>query len=384
MDRPILTLKPNILIAPLDWGLGHATRCIPIIKCLLEQNCNVVLAGEGKIKTLLQGEFPELRFLTLQGYRVRYSQNHWTLPFTIASQIPRILSSIKKEQTWLQDVVEKYAIDAIISDNRYGLHHPAVPSVFITHQLRIKTPLGKTAEDYLQKLNYRYLHQFSECWVPDAAGDTNLGGALSHPEKLPPVPVKYIGPLSRFTKAGSQTTRHLLVLLSGPEPQRTLLERLLLEQLPHYTGPVVFVRGLPGSTEGMPAPAHVNVYHHLVAEELQQKISEASFIICRCGYSTVMDIAALQKKSILIPTPGQTEQEYLARHLMKENFALCIAQKRFSLNAALEAAAVFDYRLPNFNHPTKLPETIRHFLEQLNPGKTHRLNPLTNPSQPQS
>jgi uncharacterized protein (TIGR00661 family) len=384
MNRPISTSKPNILIAPLDWGLGHATRCIPIIKCLLEQPCNVVLAGEGKIKTLLQGEFPELRFLPLQGYRVRYSHNHWALPFTIASQIPRILSSIKMEQLWLQEVLEKQAIDAVISDNRFGLHHPAVPSVFITHQLRIKTPLGKMAEDFLQQLNYRYIDQFSECWVPDAAGENNLGGALSHPNRLPSVPVNYIGPLSRFTKAEAQNTQHLLVLLSGPEPQRTLLERLLLEQLNHYTGPVVLVRGLPGSREDLAAPAHITVYNHLAAEELQQTISEASFIISRCGYSTVMDLAALQKKSILIPTPGQSEQEYLGRHLMERKLALCIEQKRFNLKAALDAAAAFDYQLPNFYHSTKLTDTIQHFVEQLKLKKTHPVNPLTNPANPRS
>jgi uncharacterized protein (TIGR00661 family) len=384
MDRPISAVKPNILIAPLDWGLGHATRCIPIIKCLLEQNCNVLLAGEGKINTLLQAEFPELKILTLQGYRVRYSRNHWTLPFTIAAQIPRILSSIKKEQAWLQSVVQQYAVDAVISDNRYGLHHPAITSVFMTHQLRIKTPLGQMAEKYLQKLNYRYIHQFSECWVPDTAGDNNLGGALSHPGKLPSVPVKYIGPLSRFSKTDSPTTRHLLVLLSGPEPQRTLLERLLLQQLSHYTGPVVFVRGLPGSREGLPAPANITVHPHLTAEELQQKISEASFIISRCGYSTVMDIAALQKKSILIPTPGQTEQEYLARHLMKKKFALCREQKRFNLDAALEAAAAFDYQWSNLNHPTKLSDTIHHFIEHVKAKKTYPVNPLTNPAHPRS
>ncbi len=168
------------------------------------------------------------------------------------------------------------------------------------------------------------------------------------------------------------------MLLSGPEPQRTILENLLLEQLKDHSGPVVLVRGLPGSNEKIKAPAHVVVYNHLTAGALQQKISEASFIISRCGYSTVMDLAALQKKSILIPTPGQTEQEYLATHLMKMNFALCIEQKKFDLRKALALASAFDYQLQNFNTVTKLNDVVRNFTAQLKTNNIYK-----NPASPQ-
>jgi uncharacterized protein (TIGR00661 family) len=375
MSQAKTSSKPKILVAPLDWGLGHATRCIPIIKALINQGCTVFLAGEGSTKNLLQKEFPELNFLSLEGYRVQYAKSRWKLPFSIAAQIPKILSAIKKENSWLQTVVEKHSIDAVISDNRFGLYHPSIPSVFITHQLSIKTGLGSFADRWLQKLNYNYINRFSECWVPDAAGENNLGGELSHPKGFPATPVKYIGPLSRFSELTNENPKHILILLSGPEPQRTILEDQLLKQLKNYTAPVVFVRGLPGHAEEIKVPAHVVAYNHLPAEELQQKIVQALFVVSRCGYSTVMDMAALQKKSILIPTPGQTEQEYLAKHLMKKNFALCVEQKKFHLTNALELASVFNYQLAKFSATNNLHKAISDFIEDLQSKKVNPVNP---------
>lgn len=336
--------SPKVLVAPLNWGLGHATRCIPIIQELLRQGCTVLLAGEGAQKALLQREFPSLRFLSLPGYRVRYAASALWLAPKIVAQIPRLLSAVKNEQAWLQKVAAEEKIDAVVSDNRYGLHHPAVHSVFVTHQLRIKAPLP-WAEDVLQTLNYRYLNCFHECWIPDAEGGANLAGALSHPAAPPQIPVRYLGPLSRFAAhQKANEGNYLLLILSGPEPQRTLLETIFLEELKSYTKPVVLVRGLPGNRDGLPVNENVSVFAHLPAAELQEKIEGAKLVIARCGYSTVMDLAVLQKRSILIPTPGQTEQEYLAEHLMAMKFSLCIEQKKFRLKPALDLAETFPYQ----------------------------------------
>jgi UDP-N-acetylglucosamine transferase subunit ALG13 len=199
-----------------------------------------------------------------------------------------------------------------------------------------------------------------------------LAGELSYPAKKPSIPVKYLGPLSRFKKENTQDEKHLLILLSGPEPQRTVLENLLIQQLNDYKGPIVFARGLPGESTLLNLSSNICVYNHLPAEELNQKMNEASLVISRCGYSTVMDLAALKKKSILIPTPGQTEQEYLSKHLMKNNFALCIAQNKFGLKNALELSAQFTYRVENFPSENNLSSAIDHFLSVVNlsSGKT--------------
>lgn len=365
MDQARTSLKPNILIAPLDWGLGHATRCIPIINALIRKNCNVLIASEGKIKNVLQQEFPQLIFIDLRGYRIRYSKNSWALLFQVGKQIPKILSTIQYEKERLKEIVKEHNIHGIISDNRYGFYHESIHSVFITHQLRIKTPFGKIADDYLQKLNYSYIDKFNECWVPDTKNERNLGGALSHPEKKPASPLKYIGPISRFQKPKSQKENDLLILLSGPEPQRTILENLLVQQLNNYNGPVVFVRGLPGELHQLNLTSNISVHNHLPAEELYHAISETSMVISRCGYSTVMDLAALMKKSILIPTPGQTEQEYLAKHLMKNNFALCIEQKKFRLKNALELSVNFNYQVQNFSFGNDLDTVLEDFIASI-------------------
>ncbi|HVK96784.1 MAG TPA: glycosyltransferase [Flavisolibacter sp.] len=336
--------KLLVLVAPLDWGLGHATRCIPIIQALLAQNCSVILAGEGKVKSLLENEFPMIPFLDLPGYRIKYTNDKWLLPISIVAQIPKILNAIRSERDWLEKIAEEFQIDAVISDNRFGFYHRKIPSVFITHQLLIKAPIA-IVQDYIQELNYQYINQYIECWVPDNKGNNNLAGDLSHPNDMPGVPVHYIGPLSRFNdNTLPAEEKHLFVLLSGPEPQRTNLEKILKMQIAEYTGDVVFVRGLPGEDDELYISPNVSVYNHLPAEELENKMRKASMIISRCGYSTVMDIAALNKKSILIPTPGQTEQEYLGTYLQQKKLALCVKQGDFNLQKALTLAEAFRYK----------------------------------------
>lgn len=364
---------PTILVAPLDWGLGHATRCIPVIQNLLLQNCRVLVAASGKGKALLQQEFQSLRFLDLPGYDIEYASSAWGLAVKIVAQIPKLLSAIKDEQAWLQKVAAEEAIDAVISDNRYGLHHPEIPSVFITHQLRIKAP-WKMAEDLLQEMAYRYINRYDECWVPDAEGENNLAGELSHPAIKPAVPLQYTGPLTRFQKCeGEKDSGTLLVLLSGPEPQRTILEEAILQDLQACTDTVVLVRGLPGEAGALPVGKNVQVYNHLPAAELEQKIRESRMVISRCGYSTVMDLAALQKRSILIPTPGQTEQEYLARHLVQKKFALCVEQKKFRLKQALALAGSFPYQF-GVQQESALGAVVKSFIEKVKAGKAKQNN----------
>ena len=337
----------KLLVAPLDWGLGHATRCVPVIRDLLNNDCEVWLAGEKAQEKLLREEFPSLPFLPLKGYRIKYGKSGLT--GKILLQVPSILRSIKEENKWLKQQVSNHGFDAVISDNRYGLYNEKVFSVLITHQLNIKTPLGKWSEKILQQWNYKLINKFNECWIPDDEGENNLAGELSHPVKLPSIPVKYIGPLSRFTSfspSGDGGIKgHLLIILSGPEPQRTILENKVIDQIVNYPATATIVRGLPGEKNIIPSTNTIHFYNHLSTDELNTEAVKAEFIISRSGYSTIMDIACVQKKSILIPTPGQTEQEYLADHLRKKQFAFCIDQEGFSLLKTIEEARNFEYRL---------------------------------------
>lgn len=365
--------KLRILVAPLDWGLGHATRCIPIIRELSRQNCEVWLAAEGTQETLLKQEFPQLSCLSLKGYRIKYGRSSTGMALNIFGQTRKIFQAIKQENIWLKEMMKKYNFDAVISDNRYGLYHNKIPCIFITHQLYIKSPLGKWAERLLQKKNYNYINRFTECWVPDEEGENNLAGELSHPEKKPAISLRYIGPLSRFEISndtphshpvdGTEDKDHLFVILSGPEPQRSILENKIIKDIAHYAGTATIVRGLPGTATIIPSGNTIKFYNHLTAEELNKEMIRAVYIISRSGYSTVMDVVKLQKKSIFIPTPGQTEQEYLAKYLQKKNIAVSISQNSFSLSSALQSAKTFSYAVYNIKNEDKLQQVISQFVQ---------------------
>jgi hypothetical protein len=358
--------RPRVLVAPLDWGLGHATRCIPVIYELLEQNAEVWLAGEHAQERLLRDEFPSLPFLSLKGYRVKYSHSASGLWRAILWQLPRIWQTIRQENEWLKKAVSEYELDAVVSDNRFGLSHPSIPCVFITHQLHVKSPLGKWTENRIRFTNYRFIHKFSECWVPDIQDTGNLAGELSHPAVLPRIPVRYTGILSRLQQHDQAIQKkHLFISLSGPEPQRTIWENKIISEIAHYQGTATIVRGLPHADKLIPSTNDIHFFNHLPAGLYSQEMEKAEWMISRSGYSTVMDIAKLGKKAILVPTPGQPEQEYLGKYLSQKGFAPTLTQNGFSLGKALELANNFDYQ-PLKNTPaTGLPEAVASLLNRI-------------------
>ncbi|MDB5210036.1 MAG: UDP-N-acetylglucosamine-N-acetylmuramyl-(pentapeptide) pyrophosphoryl-undecaprenol [Sediminibacterium sp.] len=335
----------KILIAPLDWGLGHATRCIPIIRALIANGYQVIAAAEGSQAHLLQTEFPSLIILPLTGYRVRYSKSKLGLAFTLLAQLPRLQRTIKQEYRWLDSVIDEHHIDLVISDNRYGLSSKKIPCIFITHQLTIKAPFV-WLEKVLQGINYRYINQYNSCWVPDVAGDVNAAGVLSHPAILPSTKVHFIGLLSRFQLRTAEKKYDYCILLSGPEPQRTLLEEKLLAGFSSVQRKILLVRGKPGSNDVVHTSHHIEIKNHLPGDELQEAILQSEYIISRSGYTTVMELLSLQKKAILIPTPGQTEQEYLAKKLNADHICMSVEQDDFNCVEIIEKAKDFPYKIP--------------------------------------
>ncbi len=268
--------KPQVLVAPLDWGLGHATRCIPIIYELLGQGASVWLAAEGPQAELLQAEFPGLPVLPLQGYDVHYSRQGRHFTRTILTQLPRISRRISQEHRWLQAMMQEYAFDLILSDNRYGLYHPQAHCILITHQLQIQHHWGNKVKQLLRRWHYNRIRHFQECWVPDLPSPDDLAGELAHPAVMPNTPVYYIGHLSRLEPISADIQQgHLFISLSGPEPQRTLLEEKIIEQISHYVGTAVIVRGLPQASRFIPSTGDIRFYNHLdsrdYATEMQKK-----------------------------------------------------------------------------------------------------------------
>lgn len=337
----------KVLVAPLDWGLGHATRDISIVRALVANGYEVVLAAGGAQASLLQAEFPSLQILPLGGYHIHYSKTKWGFLFTLLKQMPRVYGVIKTENRWLDTMIHEHRIDLVISDNRFGLHSPKIPCIFITHQLTVKAPFA-WMENRVQKLNYHYINQFTCCWVPDVAGDMNAAGILSHPIKMPGINVQYIGLLSRFQLQNETRQYNYCVLLSGPEPQRTMLEKKIISGITSINGKILLVRGKPGSTEMLTVPENVEVKNHLPTAELQKALLQSEIIVCRGGYTSVMELLSLKKKMLVIPTPGQTEQEYLAKRLTENHICLSVTQDELDCTRHFAMAKDFPYRFPEF------------------------------------
>jgi UDP-N-acetylglucosamine transferase subunit ALG13 len=308
-----------------------------------------MIASDGPQQVLLQKELPNHKFIPLPGYKVRYSKSKGWLPYKIMQQLPALLRIVQWEHRWLKEAVQQYNIDLVISDNRYGLWNKHCISVFITHQLTIKAPVS-WLEKFIQQVNYRYINRFNACWVPDVVQNGGLAGVLSHPQKLPAIPVHYIGLLSRFTMPLSLPKKQITIVLSGPEPQRTLLEEKLIIQLAGIQRNIVLVRGLPDSNSFLNVPAHIKVIHHLTAEALQEELLKSELVIARSGYSSLMDFARLQLKTILVPTPGQTEQEYLAALCEEKKYAYIMHQSEMNLKQMIETAEKDAYSFPAFDY----------------------------------
>jgi UDP:flavonoid glycosyltransferase YjiC (YdhE family) len=336
---------PVALVAPLDWGLGHTTRCIPVIHLLQQNGYKVIIAAEGRQAQLLQQEFPALQILSLQGYRISYTQYKRLLPFKILWQLPKIVLAIRREHNWLHRTIAAQQIQLVISDNRFGLWSRKATCVFITHQLNIQTPFTWLSKA-VRRINYRFINRYSACWVPDSADARgNLAGALSHPAVLPKVPVTYIGPLTRLQAREAAPQYKWLFVLSGPEPQRTLLEKKLLQVTTQLNAPVFLLRARPGDTQLPDVPPNCTVANHLDSAALEQLFAASEYIVSRSGYTTVMELLAMGKKALLIPTPGQTEQEYLAQHLMQQQWCYT-CQQEDDLLAHCRQATAFSYQLP--------------------------------------
>ena len=321
----------KILICPLDWGLGHATRCIPVIQYLLQKNTEVIIAADGRPLALLKKEFPTIEFIKLRGYEINYP-SRGTMVLKMLFSIPKIIRGIYREHQTLHKIVSDKKIDVVISDNRFGLWNKKTYNIFITHQIRIKAPFG---EHLLYRINRYFINKYNECWIPDIAEENNFSGDLSR--KFSGIKnAQYIGLLSRMENKNEKLKYDLTVILSGPEPQRSIFENIILKQLNDTSLKMLVVQGIAEKQERKNICERVEIVSHLNSIDMEAAMSASKIILCRSGYSSIMDCAVLGKKTIFVPTPGQTEQEYLADYFMQKGIAYSVSQKDFNLTAAIE------------------------------------------------
>jgi uncharacterized protein (TIGR00661 family) len=326
----------RILVAPLNWGLGHATRCIPIINALLSLDYEVFLASDGRALKLLEKEFPDLRIFELPSYDIRYPTSNMVL--NVAMQGPKILQAIWKEKMAIRKIIADEKIDVIISDNRFGCYSKDVKSIFLTHQINIKTPIP-ILDKFVAIFNNFLIKKFDECWIPDFKDEPNLAGNLSHDFELKKV--RYIGSLSRMTFFQKPKKYDVITILSGPEPQRTRLENIILKQAKESDLKFLIVQGKTESEEKISKNENIKIVPFLTSKELNSAIMESKIVICRSGYSSIMDLVNLKKKAFLIPTPDQTEQEFLAKRLFQKGIFYYQNQKNFNLQIGLKESVKF-------------------------------------------
>ncbi|HKP97671.1 MAG TPA: glycosyltransferase [Fibrobacteria bacterium] len=355
----------RILICPLDWGLGHATRCIPLIRALLANGHQVRVGAAGGGLRLLRNEFPGLETFEYPGYPVRYSRSPACFLPVLLAQAPRVLIGLFAESRRLRGILAAHPCDLIISDGRYGVYASGIPAIFITHQVFIRVP-GRfpgagLAEKAILALNLRLLRRYTRVWVPDFPGADSLSGDLSH-KPCGLANLEFIHPLSRFSGPGPSAgtgaegeaaasgdlpvpSVDILAVVSGPEPQRGLFETALRGELLRLQGTRVLVRGLPGAQAPAAAPAGLlsirpgalTEFAHLSGGELSRLFAGAALIVARSGYTTVMELAGLGCRAVvLVPTPGQSEQEYLADHLDRAGAGIRMDQHALDLEGARE------------------------------------------------
>ena len=350
----------NILICPLEWGLGHAGRMIPLARKLQERNYNVII-GSGKThQALFRNELPGLKYIDFPGFNPGYSR---FLPqyISLLLKTPLLLYHIVAEHIRLKRIINENKIDIIVSDNRFGLWSRRIKSVYVTHQIVIPFPRNFRFLEWTGILYHRFfIRKYSFCFIPDLPGDINLSGRLAHGIRLPEN-TRYIGLLSRFTgRSQSVKSRfrfpHNTVILSGPEPQRGILRQKLIGILNKREPPSVFLEGKPGDSVEITKSGNITSYNHLPAGEMQDMIKGSTVVVARSGYTSVMELISLNSCALLIPTPGQPEQEYLAEYLSRKGWFSTISQNRLNESAILTAGKA--------QWPSYLIDEINELLEK--------------------
>lgn len=342
----------RILVAPLDWGLGHAARDVPIIRRLLELDARPVIGADQGPLALLHDEFPQLPWVRIPGLEVRYSRSR-SQRWSMARQFPAMMASVRAEAATFARIRADLELDAVISDQRFGIRCGDLPSVIVTHQVFPFTPL---ARGLLRRLNHSYLSRFDRCWIMDREQAPGLAGDLSHGRSMPGN-ARYIGTLSRMRPAGHARRHRIAAVISGPEPQRTLLERILVDHLRAIDGDHLLVLGQPGiGTERR--VKNIRIVPHLDAGALEQAMCSADLIVSRSGYSTLMDLVAIGRPALIIPTPGQPEQEYLADLHQRTGRFIVQPQHAIDLLAALGRVAPLRSIAPERSDPVALEQAL--------------------------
>lgn len=323
----------------LNMGLGHASRSTPVIKKFVAQNWQVLIGSNGRALQFLHREFPDLNFVETPDYGISYTKSSWLLP-KLFLQTPAILQKIHAEHQFTARIVKKFFPDIIFSDHCYGAYHTHVPSFFISHQLYFSVPPPFWVfRSIPAQFNLLFHRKFNRILIPDQRENETglLSGGLSQIKKED-VKYNYVGILSSLKKTADTENIDILFSISGPEPQRTIFQKIILRQIKELPGKKVVLLGKSEESKLLDSTEDCDTYTHLPREKLQKLYNRSKLIVSRPGYSTLMELAELGKKALFVPTPGQTEQKYLADYVHKRGWFYSVRQKGLQLTKAIARA----------------------------------------------
>lgn len=352
--------KLNILLCPLGWGLGHASRDIPVIELLRKYDHNVIVAGDQLQIGIITQRFPGIETVNFPSLKVVFTKNsNQFLPLLwVALRLPFFNLW---EHSKLKGLINLHKVDIVISDNRYGLWNKSVKTVIITHQLTTIPPFPfKWAKSITKVITKKWLSRFNQVWIPDYCDERSVTGILSKPNGLNNL--HYVGLLSRFYNISIDSQFNgfdMVVVASGPEPQRQIFIDISAKLAQKWKLNCLVIEGKP--LNGL-IPRNVDgVWHvgHLPDLQFALAILNSKYLIVRGGYSTIMDLLALGVSGLLVPTSGQTEQEYLAEYLSQKGYFRFVKQKELSNTAMAE---LLTSRINPLNQKNELIRSIQNLV----------------------
>jgi len=333
--------RKKVFIAPLNWGLGHATRILPLIKRLLARNFVVYLAASGRSREVLDNEVSGCVYLDFPAYPIKYPRSRFFVTRFMSVIFPQMIIAMQREKRMLRKLHRKYKFDLIISDNRFSLTLTNVKCLLLSHQLRYKLPWPIHKMEWLPEyFNYYHFKKYDTIIVPDVKEGETLTGELSHEMRyIPKEKLYYSGILTDLDVSNLKKSEVIdyLVIISGPEPQRTKFEKIIMSQLEKLTGRVIVTLGIPEKRYKIRV-GNAEIYTYLNRQQISQFMYNSRLIISRAGYTTVMEMVEMGKKGLFVPTPGQIEQEYLAKYYMEHNWCFSTSQYGFEMSTAVNIA----------------------------------------------
>jgi len=351
----------RILFAVHDWGLGHATRSLVLIRALVQRGDAVtILMAESPGLALLRAELGDAcEFYPYEDIPKPFSRYPAVFYFRMSCSVPQIWLRFTLEQRLTERLVRERRLDAVVSDSRLGVWSREAPSYCVFHSLRQIIPGRPRQLERIVERAQRYaLRGYRAILVPDVEGDDALAGDLAHDLDVDwRGKLVYIGPLSELQPNGAAEDIDYFFSISGVEPHHTMLAERVLAALPALRGRSVVALGRPGSAADVRTVGNATIHGYLDRRAQGEMLARARVIVGRSGYTTLMEAAGFGKRALFVPTPGQSAQEYLAKFHCERGRVFSTVQSALDIACDLARAEAAS-GLPRLRTDTAVPRFL--------------------------